>query len=66
MSSKKGKVTVQKFAPNARILTFGKKKNSLAGWSRETGIPESTIRSRLGAGWGVKESLTTQAMFYKE
>lgn len=32
-------------------LTHEGKTLSLRGWARETGIPESTIRNRLGKGW---------------
>jgi hypothetical protein len=41
-----------------RPLTFHGKTQSIYEWSKETGIPHSTIRSRLRYGWPVDRVLT--------
>lgn len=40
-------------------ITHRGRTGSVRWWSRETHIPESTIRSRLAAGWSVARALTT-------
>lgn len=43
---------------NARIITLRGKSNSLAGWSKETGVDPITISQRIKAGWPIREALT--------
>lgn len=42
-----------------RMLTYNGKTQSIPAWSRETGIPDGTIRDRIDRlGWSVEEALT--------
>lgn len=40
------------------LLTYNNITDSIAGWSRRTGIPAETIRKRQKAGWTVERMLT--------
>lgn len=42
-------------------LEFNSKVQTLARWSRETGLSEDAIRHRLKRGWTVEKALTTPA-----
>lgn len=42
--------------------THAGKTKSLEAWSRKTGLPRETIRSRLRKGWDVERALTTPYM----
>jgi hypothetical protein len=43
-----------------RMLVCGGRKMCLSDWSRETGIPLTSIWIRLRNGWSVEEALTTR------
>ena len=43
---------------DSRLLRYQGKKQTIAEWSRETGINKSTIWSRLKRGWTVGDALT--------
>lgn len=46
---------------NNRLVTFDGKTQSIAQWSRETGISPSTIRGRIVLrGWSAEDALTTK------
>lgn len=45
------------------IITFNGKSMDRADWSRETGIPQSTLFNREKAGWSIKRMLTTPRRF---
>ena len=42
-----------------RIICFNGVSKTMSEWSKETGIPYSTIRSRFRYGWTVEKALTT-------
>lgn len=42
-----------------RIIEFQGKRQSLAEWSKQTGLDESVIAGRLKRGWTVEQALTT-------
>lgn len=42
------------------LLDFEGKKQSIADWSRETGIPYNWIKLRIRRGWSVRKALTTK------
>lgn len=44
-------------APNARYLTYDDKKMNISEWSKETGIPRTTILSRLDKEWPIEKVL---------
>lgn len=44
------------------LLTYGKKTQNIAAWSRETGINRVTIQQRIKRGWSVEKALTTAKM----
>ena len=44
---------------NNHFLTFNGKTLTIAQWSREIGIPEKNIDSRLRLNWSVEKTLTT-------
>lgn len=44
------------------LLTYGKKTQNIAAWSRETGIHHVTICQRIMRGWTVEKALTTAKM----
>lgn len=44
---------------NAKMITFNGKTMSIAMWSRETGIPATTLYSRLRKEWSIEKALTT-------
>lgn len=46
---------------NNHCLTHNGVTRTLAGWERETGIKQSTIRQRLKYGWSVSDALTIEA-----
>lgn len=50
--------TLEDWGDRIRIITYRGKSNSIAGWSRETGIPYGTLFNRLTNGWSVKDVLT--------
>jgi hypothetical protein len=41
------------------MLTFQGKTQSVAMWSRETGINQDTLKKRLRLGWDTEKLLTT-------
>jgi hypothetical protein len=41
-----------------RILTFQGVSDTVAGWSRRTGIADGRLRSRLQNGWSIEATLT--------
>ena len=43
----------------ARGVTFRRRTQSIAAWSRELGISATTLARRLGAGWTVRAAFTT-------
>lgn len=43
------------------VLEHGARKQTIAQWSRETGLTEDAIRHRLKRGWSVERALTTPA-----
>lgn len=47
-----------------RLITFGKKTNTLSEWSEITGIKYSTISERLRMGWPAEKALTTKPRRY--
>ncbi len=44
-----------------RPIEFNGITDTVIGWSRRTGIPESTIRWRLDSGWDVERVLLTDS-----
>lgn len=46
-------------------LTLNGKTQSIAAWSRETGINEPTIRARLADGWPTARALTPKPMLFQ-
>lgn len=44
---------------NSRLLTLGKRTQTMAAWARELGMNPSALLYRINAGWSVKEVLTT-------
>jgi len=42
-----------------RWVTFRDKTLCVTDWATETGLPKTTIQSRLEAGWSIEDSLTT-------
>ena len=44
---------------NNKFLTFQKRSQTIAQWSKETGLNHQTISSRLKRGWTIEEALTT-------
>lgn len=51
---------------NNVLITFNGKTQTLAEWSRETGIQEGTIRFRMKSGWSVRDALTTPVQKQKK
>ena len=45
---------------NSRMLEHDGKRMWLRAWSRYTGIPHTTILTRLKRGWSVSDALSTQ------
>jgi len=45
---------------NSRILEHDGKRMWLRAWARYTGIPHTTILTRLKRGWSVSDALSTQ------
>lgn len=45
---------------NNHLITFGGKTQCLFSWAEETGIKYQTIQGRLGRGWSIEKTLTTQ------
>lgn len=50
---------------NNRLVTFNDKTQTVAKWSRETGIPYNVIYKRAKLGWSLDEILTTPVRKYK-
>src|SRR4029077_10727805 len=44
---------------NSRLLTLGKRTQTMAAWAREIGVNPAAILHRINAGWSNKEVLTT-------
>lgn len=42
-----------------KIITVGEQSMSVSEWSKVTGIPESTLRSRLSCGWNAERAVST-------
>jgi hypothetical protein len=45
---------------NFRFITIDGETNTIAGWSRKTGIHEATIKTRLKAGWDERKAIFSQ------
>ncbi len=41
------------------MYEFGGVSKSISGWSKETGLPRTTLRARLQRGWTTERALTT-------
>jgi hypothetical protein len=48
-----------------RLVTFNGQTECVAAWSELTKLPETTISSRLNAGWPISDALTTPARKYR-
>lgn len=44
-------------ASNARYLVYKDKKMNISEWSKKTGIPRTTIMSRIDKGWPIEKVL---------
>lgn len=61
-------ITIEEQAANKRsnvILNFNGKSQTLAQWSRETGIDQDTLSARLKRGYSVEDALTKSTDIYK-
>ena len=47
---------------NNRLLTFDGRTQTVAQWSRELGIPETTVRNRKRRGWSDEQALLTPSV----
>jgi hypothetical protein len=50
---------------NNLVLRFRGKKGTTMEWEERTGIPATTIKSRLRQGWSVRRALTTPVRAHK-
>jgi hypothetical protein len=47
---------------NCTMVTYGDKTQSLAEWARESGLPYSTLLSRISKGWDFEKAINTPKM----
>lgn len=51
---------------NNRLLTYDEKTQTLAEWSKETGIVTDTIDTRLRSGWDIEKALTESVQIIRK
>lgn len=50
---------------NNRLLTLNGETLTLAEWAEHSGVPDDTLRHRLGVGWSVERAILTPVRRYR-
>lgn len=50
---------------SATVVTYAGREQTIAQWSRETGVPATTLCERFKMGWTPERALTTPVRRYR-